>query len=836
MVLTKRFGIANVERFIGWFLLAIFVVVCFHLAVLVLSPISAIRTHISDLIVAITDILAAIIMMIIAWNVRKRLHSYAVLWLLIGLGQSFSAIGDIVWLISDFIGKEAPFPSIADIFYLMQYPIVVAGAYFFLKRIRSNRVRFRIWIDIATIMLASVLAYWNFLVGPLLQSIQTHDLVYQILSIAYPIGDLALIMTMLILIYSLPAYRKAYPFWVLILGYSLIVITDTIFAHQSMIGTYQSGNLVDIGWSAGYAFSALAGFLYLSGLPPLQFGREREEEDDLSSPYFAVRSHNLYWIPYCWVAAAYMILIARYYYSMTMSPLEISLMVGIVILLVIARQLIVLRENEDLSKDLRKALDRVNRQACELEQANGKMHEEITERMHVEERLLYDAMHDSLTGLPNRSLFLERLTFAEHKQKRHSEIHYSVLFLDLDSFKIVNDSLGHLAGDRLLVRMAKVLRECLRTTDTVARLGGDEFVVLLEEVNRPVEWEPLVQRLQEEISHPFLLDGIRIVVTVSIGVVRDIDGYHRPEDLLRDADLAMYQAKQHGKACYQVFQESMRESAILRMALESDLRSALDRQEFVIYYQPVVRLPGCMPDGMEALVRWNHPQRGLVPPGDFIHLAEETGLIIPLGTWILVEACRQARKWKAQFPTLGTLRINVNISARQLKQADFIDLILLTLQATGLPAHCLVLEVTESIYLEDLETVSSTLKALRALGVESEIDDFGTGYSSLSYLQHLPVQTIKIDRTFIRTIRDADTVPDIVRGILLMIKKAGFQAVAEGIETEQQLTALSQLDCDYGQGFLMARPMDATAATRWLNEKVSEKTRAVRSEEIPLTD
>ncbi len=314
-------------------------------------------------------------------------------------------------------------------------------------------------------------------------------------------------------------------------------------------------------------------------------------------------------------------------------------------------------------------------------------------------------------------------------------------------------------------------------------------------------------------------------VSVSIGIVDKVDEYEIPEDVLRDADLAMYQAKSHGRARYEIFHTGMRANAILRMELENDLRRAIDEKEFVLYYQPILELSEQRLVGFEALIRWQHPERGLVPPAEFITVAEETGLILPLGKWVLFEACRQASEWQERLHLQMPIKVNVNISGRQLKQPDFVAMVMQALEENHLAANCLALEVTESVCLDSLEMVAGTLEALQMLGVETQIDDFGTGYSSLSYLQRLPVRSIKIDRSFIHAINDvSSSAPDIIRAIFSMVNDLGLKAVAEGIENEAQLSELKRLRCSYVQGFLLAMPMDEPNLERWLVENRPTRT------------
>lgn len=446
---------------------------------------------------------------------------------------------------------------------------------------------------------------------------------------------------------------------------------------------------------------------------------------------------------------------------------------------------------------------------------------DITKRKKVEERLLYDALHDALTGLSNRALFIDRLRHALEIAKRRDSYLFAVLFLDLDRFKIVNDSLGHTAGDQLLIAFVQRLEQHLRSCDTLARLGGDEFVILLEDINAPDDAIQIAQRIQELLLMPFNLSGQEVYTTASVGIALSTINYEHPEEILRDADTAMYRAKATGKACYQVFSPSMHARALTLLHLENDLRRAIERQEFQLHYQPIVSLATGKIHGFEALVRWQHPERGLIPPLDFIPIAEETGLIIPIGSWVLQEACRQMRAWQEQFPEDSDLSISVNISAKQFSQLDLIEQISHILQETKLNARSLKLEITESVIMENPKVAAIMLSQLRELGVELYIDDFGTGYSSLNYLQQFQVDALKIDRSFISAIGANGKKPELVQTIITLARNLGMDVVAEGVETIEQLAQLRTLERKYahGQGYLFSKPVNSEAAAALIVEK-----------------
>ena len=437
---------------------------------------------------------------------------------------------------------------------------------------------------------------------------------------------------------------------------------------------------------------------------------------------------------------------------------------------------------------------------------------DITDRKLAEERLLHDAFHDALTGLPNRALFIDRLGLSIAQSKRYAGYLFAVLFLDLDRFKNINDSLGHSIGDQVLVAIAQRLQALLRPGDTVARLGGDEFAILLDRVDEVQHATRVAGRVQRELALPFHLNGHEVYTSASIGITLSASGYDRPEDVLRDADIAMYRAKSMGRARHEVFDRDMHMRAVELLQLETDLRRAVERKEFRIYYQPIVDLDSGRINGFEALVRWEHPRSGLVAPRSFIHVAEDTGLIIPIGWWVLEEACAQMATWQERFPAAGPLSISVNLSVKQFMQPDLIEGLRQILERTELKPGSLQLEITEGAIMEHAESAVLKLLQIRALGIQLHIDDFGTGYSSLSYLHRLPTDTVKIDQSFISRLGGTEDKSVIVGTIVAMARRLGMSVAAEGLETEEQLAQLRSLECHYGQGYLFSKPLEGSAA------------------------
>lgn len=427
-------------------------------------------------------------------------------------------------------------------------------------------------------------------------------------------------------------------------------------------------------------------------------------------------------------------------------------------------------------------------------------------------QLTHNAFHDPLTGLPNRTLFMNRLKFAIEQHRSDPNSQFALLFLDLDRFKVINDSLGHTLGDRLLVAIAERLRACLRSRDTIARFGGDEFTILLEELSDTSNAVCVAERIQAELLLPFTLRGQEMFMTASIGIAfSGTKGDIQPEDILRDADIAMYHAKVQGSACYQIFDMRMHDEAVVRLQMETELRYAVERQELRVYYQPLVWLATGRIAGFEALVRWQHPQRGLLSPAQFLAVAEEAGLLGLIDQWVMCEACRQIRQWQ-QLLKGGQLTISTNLGNKQFAQPTLVEQISQVLQETSLDAECLKLEITEDVLVENGEAATTKLLQLKALGIRLVIDDFGTGYSSLGRLHRWPIDELKIDRSFTSQIGTNEGNLEIAETIVTLAQKLNVDVTAEGIETAEQLALLRELNCGYGQGYFFSRPLDRLAA------------------------
>jgi diguanylate cyclase (GGDEF)-like protein len=449
---------------------------------------------------------------------------------------------------------------------------------------------------------------------------------------------------------------------------------------------------------------------------------------------------------------------------------------------------------------------------------------DITVKKKADKQHIYDALHEPLTGLPNRTLFMDRLQhIITTSQRRPSASNYAVFFLDVDRFKVINDSLGHTIGDKLLVAVGRKLADCIRPGDTIARLGGDEFAILLENINEPASTVIVADRIREKLTRPLDIDDREVFTSISIGIAVGAERYERPEQVLRDADIAMYEAKARGNGSYEIFDAEMHANILDRMRLVADLRGAVDHKELTLYYQPIIDLRTRQLTGFEALVRWNHPERGLIYPLEFIPLAEEHGLIYRIGAWILHEACRELKLLQKQYPGRPPISMSINISSRQFSQQDLVGMLSGILAETGVDPRTLILEITESMIMENVDAAVAIMKQLRSMGIQLHIDDFGTGHSSLSYLQLFPVSALKIDRSFINKLTANGDNQEIVSHIVSLARSLNFEVIAEGVEMEHQLANVQNLRCGFGQGFLFARPMAFQAIDAWMQEQKGHK-------------
>jgi len=477
------------------------------------------------------------------------------------------------------------------------------------------------------------------------------------------------------------------------------------------------------------------------------------------------------------------------------------------VLVRVKNQLALQTANNQISNLNKRLEQRVQERTSEMESANRILKQEILQRQKLEKRLRHDALHDSLTGLPNRSLFMKQIQKCLDNVIDNVNEQFAILFIDLDRFKVINDSLGHLAGDELLISCAQRLQNCLSTKGAICRLGGDEFTILLEQIASVKNAIAVAEKILQEFSTPFDLGNRSLMITVSIGIVMGNSEYHQEIDLLRDADTALYRAKELGKARYEIFTQQMYLDAMRRLELENELRQAIFNEKLILYYQPIISLDNLELKGFEALVRWQHPVRGIISPGEFIPLAEETGLIVALGEWVMHKACHQLYLWHNQLPNATTLTMSINVAGEQLHDPQFLENVDRIIASTKVSSQQLKFEITESMLIEDTKQVIAVLQKIKSRQIQISIDDFGTGYSSLSYLPQFPIDILKIDRSFVNVMNTDQQNLEVVKTIIVLAQVLDMKIIAEGIETKLQSDTLKSLNVELGQGYLFSKPL-----------------------------
>ena len=812
-----------------WGLCLTSIVLLCYAALIVSMPDGSERKIIFDVTSPLWSLLAAACLYFAGKVTRKDAPQVALPWIILALALLFNTLGDVTWaILQDFLGQE-PFPSLADVFYLGYYPLFLIAILHLPVLQASRRESLLTFQDMCIVMLASILGFWNFILGPAVQAGMQDPIGIQILSLAYPVCDLVLLWAIFMLIYRKPVGVTQSPLIVLAVAATLFFLTDCLYCYLSVLGAYASGGWVDIGWIGAYLLFSLAGLMQAvtvmdQGGSTLLAGADapRQIPNGLRS-----------YLPYIWLVAAFLLLVASHYWPMAMDFRWMALGFGAIILIVLMRQLMTLEENSRLLLQLRGALDQLQQQASILSKTNLELQSEISERQHAEKQLAFSAQHDALTGLPNRAFLVERLQDILVLTRRRNYC-CTLLYLDLDQFKVINDSLGHNAGDEILIGVASRLQSCVRAHDVVARFGGDEFVILLEDSRQMSDAILCANRILDKLKTPFEIQDRQLFLSTSIGILPSLKGYTDTEDVIRDADIAMYRAKSHGKARFEIFDPDMRGKVMARLEMENYLRHAMAREEFRLNYQPIFSLQANRLTGFEALLRWWHPLRGPVSPVEFIPLAEETGLIIPIGQWMLAQACSQMRSWQLSYPQERQLTLSVNISSRQMEHPDFVSHVRSALEDSGLKGDSLRLEITEAVCMSSDSHTEKNLRDLTSLGIHFEIDDFGTGYSSLSFLHTYPISTIKIDKAFIGKI-GAGQHTGIVRAIIALARDLGMETIAEGVETEAQLSSLKEYGCTSFQGNLFSRPLDESAVARFLAQACGVMNDEQASHRVPST-
>jgi diguanylate cyclase (GGDEF)-like protein len=701
-------------------------------------------------------------------------------WVLLGASALVWGLGQGVWSWYELVESvEVPFPSWADLGFLAAVPLAGAALLLFPAAPTAASSRARAVLDGLIIAMSLLLVSWMIVLGDVYRTAEG-GLVEEAISLAYPMADVVIGALAIAVLARARGSRRG-PLVLIGGGLLALAIADTGFAYLTQTETYGAGNVVDTGWFAGYLLIGLAALLPVD-----------EDEHTVAAERV---SHLQLAVPYVPLAIAALVAAGK---AATHSRFDsITFGLGIATVgLVVVRQLVTLVENVTLNQSLEHTV-------AELRDREG--------------QLEYQAFHDSLTNLANRALFRDRV---EHALARQRRLHQPVaaLMIDLDDFKAINDTLGHEAGDQLLMAVAERLRACVRPGDTSARLGGDEFAVLLEDGATVVDAQKVAQRLVEAMQASFNLVGKEVFVHASIGLAMTESSIDNPDDLMRNADVALYAAKEQGKDRFELFDPAMRELVFDRLQLKSELASAVEHEQFVVHYQPVINLTSAQVTGVEALVRWQHPERGLVMPQAFIPLAEETGAIVAIGRKVLQTACEQLASWAAAVPSLVPLTVNVNLSARQLLHGGIVDDVGDALEVSGVAPQQLVLEITESVLVTNTAMALTRLRQLCDLGVRLAIDDFGSGYSSLGYLRRLPVQVLKIDKSFVDDLAVGDGVAVLVDAIIKLADTLELETVAEGVELESQCTMLTALGCTAAQGYYFAAPSDAHTIGEFLRQ------------------
>ena len=783
------------------------VLIAIHLYLPLSGMTSATKSITSSLIELIIELLATAALLIAAVTSSRFSQRISLAW-------GFTALSLFCFALRSFEAVLEPLMEVTSngmVVTMLQmgfYPMLLAGILLMPRTRLTLMMWFKKPLDILMLVLVASLVYWKYVAAPITNNRLPFLGIGKYL--ASPALDL-IILCILVLVIDRAADRQNKAS-VLLLGggVAALMVVDSIYGYQSILGTYQAGGLLDMGWIFAYLMLGTAGVL--QALLMTLDEDENRFAQWISSIAGQVIGLGPY-VPYLWLVGAYALLVGN-----VLSPLGVAstyLAAGIIGLSIL-RQLLAFVESSRAAASRQETLAQSRKELADLASKNREMYAQLVEQKRASEQLSMDALHDWLTGLPNRALLTDRLgQMVEYSRQRPDNV-FSVLSLDIDQYKMVNDSLGSTIADELIVTVAQRLVECLRPSDTIAHLSHDEFVILLENAIGEDFVYVMVNRLHDVMQPVFALGDHEICITISIGAVMSLQDYNLPDEILGDAEAAKNRAKVEGGGAFKIFDPLLRRQAFSRLELESDLRRALVNHEFQLYYQPIFTLYSNKVTGFEALIRWFHPKRGIINPMDFIPLAEECGLIVPIGDWVIEEACRQISLWHQKFPGRQNVSVNVNISGKQLVHPGFIEHLEEVLIRSNLKGASLKLEITESSLIDNFDKANEIFKQLGEMDVKLEIDDFGTGYSSLGYLQSFPFNTIKIDKSFIDRLNEGGKGVEIVRATILMANQLGLETIAEGVETMEQLQELRNMTCHYVQGYLMSPPLDAISAEGYL--------------------
>lgn len=826
-----------------------------------------------------------------AFSAVRHRHRTRTAWALMAVSAFSWATGEVVWSYYELILKiQTPFPSFADLGYLLAVPFAIAGVLCFSSTTSRATSLARTVLDGLLIAGSLLIVSWSTVLGTVYRA-GTANILTNLIGLAYPLSDVV-IGTMVMILAARTPRASRLPLFLLAGGLVANLLADSGFAYLTTTNTYGAGNPIDVGWAAGYLLIAIAALFAawtpaLAAVTPTRPGRVR------------------LLLPYAPVAVGALVAAIDELRPGQLDPIIFWTLLAIVALVVI-RQFLTLNDNLALNRqleanaeDLKKGHEHfrslvqnssdvitliardgtIQYQSASVERILGypdqrlvgtlfgdlvhpddrtqvvrKIDEainipgppiavecrlrrdddsycpaevtitnllelpavrglvlntrDISERKALEEKLTHQAFHDSLTNLPNRAAFRVSL---DHALNIDGERRIAVLFLDLDDFKSVNDMLGHEVGDQLLAAVGSRIASTLRPGDTVARLGGDEFAVLLRNMEDERTAARVADRITRQLTPPFSIAGKELSIHTSIGIAGLVSGQEAADDLIRNADVAMYIAKSKGKARFVEYEASLARVAVNRMELEHDMEVGLSEKQFLLHYQPVIMLESGAVHSLEALVRWNHPRRGLLYPADFINVAEQSSKIVELGRFVLQQATRDARRWQVRYPATPQIQISVNLSGRQLQQSELVADVMAAVDAAGLEPQTLILELTESVLLSDHEEAVRTLQELRSLGIRLALDDFGTGYSSLGHLRRFPVDILKMDRSFVAGIGNGIADGAILRAIIGLANSLSLMTIGEGVERAEQLAALNAMGCQAGQGFYLSKPLDHDA-------------------------
>lgn len=753
------------------------------------------------------------------WTVaatRKITGTYSRGWIFISLAQTCYFIGDILSVYQKMVLQDVSFPSTSDLFYYIYYPLFLAGIFLFTDKNESGIRQVDNWLNAFIIFISSGMVLGIFLISPLLESLHGEPAGTIIPFLLYPICDLFLISCLLVFVYSRIDNNLRSSISYLTLYLCIMLAADLYSGFQSIAESSSGTIWTNSAWAIGYSLLGYSSFRYLQIVQKKARQRQTTSADqqiEIKNPLIT-SLRDIF--PYAYVVIALILLFTN---SVNLDYRYSSIFfywVGLISLLVLIRQFINTLETRRLNANLSKTVIKTKSQATSLKKINENLRVEIGERKKAESQLAYNAMHDSLTHLPNRVLFIDRLRHAIDFAKRNPDYTFSVLFIDVDNFKDVNDILGHYIGDELLKMFTSRMRVSLRKSDTLARLGGDEFGVILEDHNMSKKTPFITKRILENLQPPYLLAGINCYLSASIGVVLNTKKYENPDDILKDADLAMYKAKSSGKARYVNFTPDLRKNALFALELESQLREAVQNNQFILHYQPIFHLADSTIHGFEALLRWNHPKLGLMMPREFLSIAERSDIIEDISEWVIWEALRQLKAWSHEIPGCQNLAMNINLSARLFKKANFIEILSKAINEKQFKPGQINLEITETMLIENLSHSRNIFNKFKDMGIRIQIDDFGIGYSSFGYLHQYPADTIKIDKSFIHSIGREKKGDPMVQTMITLANKMGLDVVAEGIETRKQLAALKTMGCQYGQGYYLSVPLPAEEARNFI--------------------